>query len=63
MVHQVLFLRRGVHSKSLGKIVETWTCKLVMAKIKIYVICVNLTTSGGIGPIQSQDKTAKKGRW
>ncbi len=24
---------------------------------------VNLTTSGGIGPIQSQDKTAKKGRW
>ncbi len=24
---------------------------------------VNLTISGGIGPIQSQDKTAKKGRW
>jgi hypothetical protein len=24
---------------------------------------VNLSISGGIGPIQSQDKTAKKGRW
>ncbi len=24
---------------------------------------VNLTISGGIGPIQSQDKTAKKGGW
>ena len=24
---------------------------------------VNLTISGGIGPIQSQDKRAKKGRW
>jgi hypothetical protein len=24
---------------------------------------VNLTISGGISPIQNQDKTAKKGRW
>ncbi len=28
-----------------------------------YLKFVNLTISGGIGPIQSQDKTAKKGRW
>ncbi len=39
-----------------------WPVSWLTPKARVFKF-VNLTISGGIGPIQSQDKTAKKGRW